>query len=555
MQSFQSLGLREEILRVLPEIGLHQPTAIQSQAIPQLLTGTIDLIGLAQTGTGKTAAFGLPLLEQIDQSQAHCQALILVPTRELCLQIQNQLIAFSAQMPGVRSLPIYGGAPMNGQLHGLKQKPQILVATPGRLMDFMDRKKIKLDQVRYVVLDEADEMLHMGFVDDINTILSQMPTERHIWLFSATMPPPIRQIVNQYMHEPVEIRIDEGQRTNQNIEHQYVVVQSKDKADALCRFMNLDPQMRGIVFCRTKAGTQELADYLIGQGFAVDSLHGDLTQNQREHVMKHFRSETTRMVVATDVAARGIDVQDLHYVFHYDLPDDAAYYTHRSGRTARAGKSGISLCLITPRELNRVKQLDRQLKLKMQKVQVPQNETIQEKALENWAQSIWKEEPHLPASVRDQALGWFFTMSKEEMIERLVSMYLRQHAPKGDHRDLNVDVAETTGKSSRATRLYLNAGKMDGLNKQSMLHLLTHQTGVSGKAIGHIEIRQKHSTIEVSSADLDALIIELQGRSYNGRRLFPKEDSIKAQMPHQRKHIHKIKQQSGKKKRKSKSAK
>jgi len=553
LQSFQSLGLREEILAALPAIGLHQPTAIQQEAIPHLITGLVDFIGLAQTGTGKTAAFGLPLIEQIQMQDSTVQALIIVPTRELCLQIEQQLKAFTAEMPGIRTLAVYGGASIQGQLIGLKKKPHIVVATPGRLMDFMERKKIVLESVRYVVLDEADEMLHMGFVDDINAILAQVPEERNIWLFSATMPAPIRQIVNQYMHEPIEVVIDQGQKTNQNIEHQYVLVQASDKTQALCRFLNADPLMRGIVFCRTKAGTQDLADYLSQQGYAVDSLHGDLTQKQREHVMNHFRSDKTHMVIATDVAARGIDVQDLQYVFHFDLPDDASYYTHRSGRTARAGKSGISLSLITPKEINRVKQLDRQLKLGIKRVRVPDANSIQEKFVENWAQSLWDEQPSLDQTLREQALGWFYEMSKEDLIERIVSIHIKAMPPIRDNRDLNVEVQEAVKSANRKTRLYLNVGKMDGLTKQSMLHLLTHQTGVGGKGIGHIEIRQKHSTIELSSADLETLTMELQGRSYNGQRLFPKEDNAKDPMPHHRKHIHKIKKTS-KKKRNSKSS-
>ncbi|NNC94972.1 MAG: DEAD/DEAH box helicase, partial [Chitinophagales bacterium] len=324
-------------------MGFENPTEIQEAAIPFLVDGDDDLIGLAQTGTGKTAAFGLPLLNRIDYNNKDTQALILAPTRELGQQIAEQLQQFSKHLRKVKILPVYGGASISHQIKAIKKGQHIIVATPGRLVDLIKRKVVNLNTVRFLILDEADEMLNMGFKEELDQILFETPAEKLTWLFAATMPKEIKKIVHKYMDDPVEVRVNQKNVVNKNIEHQFAVVKHSNKTEALTRFLDMDPDMRGVVFCRTKRDTQDLAEDLMSRGYKADAIHGDLNQPQRDRVMKRFKSHDLHVLVATDVAARGIDVNDLTHVFHFTLPDDHAYYTHRSGRTARAGKTGISI--------------------------------------------------------------------------------------------------------------------------------------------------------------------------------------------------------------------
>jgi superfamily II DNA/RNA helicase len=363
LKQFNDLGLNQSLLKVLPELGIIEPTEIQKEAIPSLINGNTDFVGLAQTGTGKTAAFGLPLLQNINPEQKGLQALIVVPTRELSQQVATQLVALSKYLNGVKVLAIYGGQPVHVQMNLLRQRPQVIIATPGRLIDMIDRKAISLKQVQTVVLDEADEMLNMGFQEDIDKILEFAVNKECTWLFSATMSNEIRGILKKYMNEPLEVNVNKGEKVNVNIEHTFIKLRGNQKNSAIEGIMDSYPDMRAVIFCRTKADTRDLAALIVDKGYPADALHGDLSQNQRDRVMKKFRAQKLRFLIATDVAARGIDVNDLTHVIHYALPDELEYYTHRSGRTARAGKKGTSIALVSGKDLGRIDLLKRKLNI------------------------------------------------------------------------------------------------------------------------------------------------------------------------------------------------
>lgn len=426
VQTFSSLGLSAPILEAIGKLGYETPTEIQEQAIPRLLEGDRDFIGLAQTGTGKTAAFGLPLLDHLDADKNHVQALILAPTRELGQQIAEQISLFAGRMKGIRTVAVYGGANIVTQINQLKRPCQVVIATPGRLIDLAKRKAVKLDQVRFLVLDEADEMLNMGFKEELDTILSFTPDEKKTWLFSATMPKEIRRMVKDYMEDPFEVRIDPQTTVNTNIEHKYAVVRHSDKAEALTRFMDLDPDLYGVVFCRTKRDTQSLAEGLIKQGYKADAIHGDLSQHQRDRVMMRFKRRELQVLIATDVAARGIDVNDLTHVFHFSLPNDQAYYTHRSGRTARAGKKGVSLAFISGKEKGRINQLSRGLDVEFAAVEVPKADQIVEERLRSWARGLVEQKgsSKAPEGLLEEVDLLLEPLSKEDIIARLLTREL-----------------------------------------------------------------------------------------------------------------------------------
>jgi len=446
MDDFKSLGLSQETLKVINELGFDKPTDIQSKAIPLLLTEYTDLIGLAQTGTGKTAAFGIPLVERIDPANSQTQALILAPTRELCQQIAKQLAEFGRHKPELNMLAVYGGKTIGRQISALKKQTQhIIIATPGRLLDLINRGFITLDTLHVVVLDEADEMLNMGFREDLDKILEYSPEDKMTWLFSATMPQEIKRIVHDYMENPVEIRIKQKDKVNVNIAHQYVLVKRTDKDEALKRIIDIHEQMHAVVFCRTKRETQALAEILLKEGYKADALHGDLSQELRERVMKRFRSKAIHILIATDVAARGIDVDNLSHVIHYTLPDDNAYYTHRSGRTARAGKSGISIAFIGNREKSRLIRMEKQLNISFERVLIPNASEIYEHKIKAWCNDILEanndsKKLKAYAEIIDLYLG---KLSKEDLIARLVNLELQKLATKVGE-DLNMD------ESSRA---------------------------------------------------------------------------------------------------------
>ena len=422
---FIDLGINKNIAQALAENNITQPTEIQQKAIPILLKGKNDFIGLAQTGTGKTAAFGLPLLQHINAKQQGIQALVLSPTRELGQQIAKQLAIFSKYLPHVTIRAVYGGIPLGPQIRSLKRSPQVLVATPGRLIDLVERRAVDLTSVTHVVLDEADEMLNMGFQPAINQIFSFLSREKSIWLFSATMPQEINRMVHRYMaKDHMRVEISPNTVVNQNIEHQYMVCSADSKQSALQVLLDADQSKQSIIFCRTKAAAQRMAQSLMRQGVRADSLHGDLSQNKRDKVMRDFKSNQLQALVATDVAARGIDVKDLHYVIHYNLPEQFEYYTHRSGRTARAGKKGISLCLVTQQEAKIVQQISRKLGIKFKQVMGPSREGLEKSRLADWAKKVEKAPATRtnPALVQ-QAEDAFSQLSKEELIAKLVANF------------------------------------------------------------------------------------------------------------------------------------
>ncbi|HEY0272635.1 MAG TPA: DEAD/DEAH box helicase [Chitinophaga sp.] len=529
MITFESLGLQEDILKAVTDLGFVSPTPIQEKAIPVLLSGDRDFVGLAQTGTGKTAAFGLPLLHQLNVKLRAPQGLILCPTRELCLQIANDLKNFSKYLGDVSIVAVYGGASIVQQLREIKRGAHIIVATPGRLLDIIDRGAINFDSVRYAILDEADEMLNMGFQEDINNILSKTPEEKTTWLFSATMPQEVRRIAQKYMDDPFELTVGTKNSGNVNIEHEYYVVRPRDKYAALKRIVDYNPDIFGIIFTRTKLDSQEIAESLIRDGYNADALHGDLTQQQRDKVMKRFRERGLQVLVATDVAARGIDVDSVTHVINYELPDDVENYTHRSGRTGRAGKSGVSIAIITGRDVGKIRQIERAIGKKFVKAEVPDGFAVCEKQLFGLVHKVHNVtvndeqiEPYLERIYEE-----FQDMSKEELIKRFASLEFNEFLAYYENaEDLNVkevrrgegDANTMTQRSSgRFTRLFINLGSVDDFNRGDMLRYLCDSTGLKGNKIGRIDLKGVYSFFEVENDSLEQVQKAFQDLNYNGR--------------------------------------
>ena len=534
MNPFIELGIRHDIVNAISALGFEKPTPIQEQSVPVLLEGCNDFVGLAQTGTGKTAAFGLPLLELLDFSQKIPQALILCPTRELCLQIASDLKKYASNLPDARVVAVYGGANISDQLRQIKRGVQIVVATPGRMLDIIGRNAIDFSQVKYVVLDEADEMLNMGFQEDIDEILSTTPEEKKTWLFSATMPKAVRKIAKHYMTDPFELTVGAENSGNANIEHQYFVVRASDKFAAFKRIVDFHPDMFGIVFCRTKIETQEIAETLIKEGYNANALHGDLSQQQRDKVMRQYRDRSIQLLIATDVAARGIDVNDVTHVINYSLPDEIENYTHRSGRTARAGKTGTSMALITIKELGKIRQIEKVIGKKFEKVNIPSGSDICEKQMLDMAEKVQsidiKEEQITPYLQKITAL--FEDMDKEEIIKRFVSVEFNRFLEyyKNAH-DLNVDVERSrqqskqsdrfgrTGYKSDFTRLFINLGSVDDFSRGNLLGFICDNAQINGKAVGKIDVKGVYSFFEVEHAHVDRIFQGFRDVHFKGRNV------------------------------------
>lgn len=530
MNNFESLGLSRGLVEVVKALGFENPTPIQEKAIPELLTGERDFVGLAQTGTGKTAAFGLPLMQLVDAERLETQALVLAPTRELCLQITSDLEKFSKGYKSLNIVAVYGGASITDQMRKLKKGAQIVVATPGRLIDLTSRKYVKLESVDIVVLDEADEMLNMGFKESIDAILAFTPEEKITWLFSATMPPAVREIASNYMTDPFELSVSQKTRGNENIEHHYVLVKESDKYSALKRILDLHPDIFGLVFCRTKLDTQDVAEQLMRDGYNADSLHGDLTQAQRDRVMGKFRDRTLQILVATDVAARGIDVSDISHVIHMNLPDELENYTHRSGRTARAGKTGDSILLITKKELPRLGQLERFLKNNFSPMKVPSGMEICRKQvlhfmheLKNGQQEVSNELDALMPEIMEE----LSELSREEIIKRVTanefSRMLNYYRNAVDYNQ----PGGTPGKKDQSdyategnfVRFFINLGRKDGLDKGSMLRVICDAGEVKKKYIGRIDLNSTYSHFDVLEEVADAIRDGFKGTSFQGRSI------------------------------------
>lgn len=535
MNNFHALGLSEAILQVLSEIGFNEPTAIQLETIPKLLQSETDFIGLAQTGTGKTAAFGLPLLQKVDTSSATTGALILAPTRELVQQIAVQLESFSKYIPKSRIQAVYGGASITDQIRALQKTPQIIVATPGRLIDLIKRKKINLESIQYVVLDEADEMLNMGFKEEIDNILAFTPQEKKTWLFSATMPNEIRNIVDQYMNSPQEISINREQRVNEKIEHFFTVIKDSDRTAALMRFLDANQDIRGIVFCRTKIDTQNLANELGRFGYKIEALHGDLSQIQRDKVMAKFKSNKLQLIIATDVAARGIDVNELTHIIHYHIPDSIEYYTHRSGRTARAGKEGISMSLVTKSEFKKLQRYSNKLKIVVKKVALPSTEEIQKNRLEQWADKV------LQTKVDTRILGLesdllekFATIPMDELVRKLMTIEMDKMAfdqlkdeptsskkkdKKSKKRKGKEERSKKPNSNKNTHRFFINLGEIDELDPESLQEFISDQAHLDKDFIESISLREKHAFFEVDKKFSDKISKGFKGVSLDGRKL------------------------------------
>ncbi len=524
MTNFSKLGLSSSVIEVLDQLGFEKPTPIQEKAIPMLLQNNpTDFIGLAQTGTGKTATFGLPLVDLTDPNDSTTQALIMAPTRELGQQIAQQLKHFSRNNKALNVEVVYGGVPILNQIKALKKPTQIIIATPGRLQDLIKRKAVRLDNIKYVVLDEADEMLNMGFKEAIDDILSYTFEGRSIWLFSATMPPAIRKIVEKYMQKPLEVSINTEEKSNKNISHKFVTTKTTNKIPALRRFLDIQPDMRGIMFCRTKRETQQIADDLGSLGYGVEALHGDLSQAQRDTVMRRFKTRSMQLLIATDVAARGIDVSDLTHVLHHTLPDQLESYTHRSGRTGRAGKKGISLAFTNPREGKRISELEKKIRIKFERIDVPGLEELRTSRINNWANLI------INTQVDDQAdailndlQGQFAHLNKDDLLKRLITSQLDHlTAQSGQGANLN----EMTGGSpekrdkSRFHRYFVNIGSIDGMTKGDLIHYLSDVSSISRKFFGELSLQKNCAYFDVDNGYDQGLSESFQGIEIKGRNV------------------------------------
>ncbi len=529
MKSFDSLGLSGELVESIRQLGFETPTPIQEKAIPVLLKGDTDLVGLAQTGTGKTAAFGLPLIDLIDAKNHNTQALVVAPTRELSVQITNDFERFCKNVKDLNIVTVYGGASISDQIRKVKRGAQIIVATPGRLIDLLSRKVVDLTHINFVVLDEADEMLNMGFKEDIDEILSTTPDSKRVWLFSATMPREVRDIANNYMSNPQELAMEGRQQGNENIDHQFAMVDERDKYLALKRFVDYAPDIFGVIFCRTKMDTQKIAEHLIKDGYNADALHGDLTQGQRDRVMKSFKNKTLQLLVATDVAARGIDVSNITHVIHMNMPDEMEFYTHRSGRTARAGKKGISLAIVSKKEVGRITQIEKTIKRKFTRVQVPTgDEVCQQKilGLVHKVRTVEVNEEEID-SFLPEVYHELKDISKEDIIKRFASIEFNRFLEYyRDARDLNKSEKKTYAEEggfqesySTGDRIFINVGKMDGLEKGNLLGLICDYGEIDKNKIGKIDLKGAYSFFEVEKGLAEQVMKGFEGVEVRGRKV------------------------------------
>ena len=530
LNQFQKLGLSSGLVEVLDNLGFTKPTPVQEEAIPMLINqDPTDFIGLAQTGTGKTAAFGLPLLELIESDSSATQALIMAPTRELAQQTAAQLKQFSAHNKKLNVQVVYGGEAITNHIKALKKPTQVVVATPGRLLDLIKRKAIKLDAVEYVVLDEADEMLNMGFQEAIDEILEYAPDHHVTWLFSATMPKEIRKIVKKYMIDPAEVSVNTEVKTNQDITHQFVITKTANKIAALKRFLDIQPDLKGVMFCRTKRDTQQIADELSNQGYAVEALHGDLSQAQRDTVMKKFKSRAMQLLIATDVAARGIDVNDLTHVINHRLPDQLETYTHRSGRTGRAGKKGVSMVFINPREGRRIQELENKLEIKFERVDIPSLHDVVDSRMKNWATHLFEENVHPETEmVLSKLKKAFSKLSKDEILSLIISHQLNHMiGESGEVEDLNEGHGGKPGQRDKGNfnRYFINVGQMDGLNKKELVDFIADVGKIDAKYIGDIILEKSFAYFELDRAKDKNVVSRFKGFMLEGREIRVNRDN------------------------------
>ena len=539
--SFHNLGLSEALLKALNDLDFVTPTPIQSDAIPEIIGGDRDLVGLAQTGTGKTVAFALPLIELIDFTRPHTQGLIICPTRELCLQISDDMKKLCRYVKGAKVVAVYGGASIQNQRNQMKKGAQIIVATPGRLLDFIKRKVVRLSDVAYVVLDEADEMLNMGFQEDIDTILKHTPADKKTWLFSATMPREVAIIARRYMNNPVEITMGKKNSGAENISHVSYIVKEKDRYPALKRIIDFHPDIYGLVFCRTRKETHEVADKLIKDSYNAEAIHGDLTQVVRDKVMRRFKNKSIQILIATDVAARGIDVRDITHIINYRLPDEAGNYTHRSGRTARAGKSGTSIAIINTMERRKLRHIEKSAGVHFRQGKIPDGEAICEKQLYAMINRM------VAVDVDQKGIGRFLPpvydalmhFTREELIQRFVSMEFNRFLTYyKDARDINLSTARSGRtknepskrsahpkrqrnkmKPGESTRFFLNAGSLDDLKKGALIRTVCSRSNISSEKIGPIEVMREFTFFEVETGVAATVLKSMKGAKIDGRHI------------------------------------
>jgi len=552
--TFEGLGIDARLIQATDELGYVNPTPIQEKAIPVLLSGTTDFVGLAQTGTGKTAAFGLPLLQLIEVQNKFPQALVVCPTRELCMQIVKEIELFKKHIKGMQVVAVYGGTSITMQIRDLKRGVQIVVATPGRLIDLIERKAIDLNQIKYVVLDEADEMLNMGFRDDIEFILKNTPKRESTWLFSATMPPEVRQVSKRYMTNPKEVTVGKVNSGNVNIDHQYYVSASHHRYETLKRIIDFNPGMYGIIFTRTKLDAQGIAEKLTREGYDIDALHGDLSQGQRDAVMGQFRDKTLQLLIATDVAARGIDVKDITHVINFELPDDVEVYTHRSGRTGRAGSQGICLSIVHSRETFKLRQIEKMVQQPFHKLDIPTGKDVCRKQFFYFMEKLLQTdvshgdyEAYMPMLVEK-----FADVSKEEVLKRVVATEFDRFLKYYENaEDLNVresarreriytsvsdgdqgrDSRGREGRSAGRTReyagggggdfarLFVNLGTKDGFYKASFLQFILDMSDLKKESLGRIDMKEMNSWIEIDKSVAPKMIKAIDGKNFKGRRI------------------------------------
>ncbi|TYA92203.1 DEAD/DEAH box helicase [Seonamhaeicola marinus] len=519
MSTFQNLGLQDNLLQAITDLGFEKPSEVQEKAIPILLDEETDLVALAQTGTGKTAAFGFPMLQKIQIDSRTTQGLILSPTRELCLQIANELKLYGKYCKGLNVVAIYGGASITEQAKQVKRGAQIIVATPGRMKDMINRRMVDISKIEYSVLDEADEMLNMGFYEDITSILSHTPDEKNTWLFSATMPKEVATIAKKFMYNPKEITVGHKNEGSKNVSHEYYTVNSRDRYQALKRLADANPDIFSVVFCRTKRDTQKVAEQLIDDGYNAGALHGDLSQNQRDLVMKAFRNKQIQMLVATDVAARGIDVDDVTHVINYQLPDEIETYTHRSGRTGRAGKTGVSMVIVSKSEVRKIKSIERIIKKQFVKKDIPDGAIICEIQLMALANKVHNTEVNHEIDKHLDSINELFEdTTKDELIKKFFSVeFTRFYNYYQKARDLNVSGGEKAGGSGDNTRYFINVGRKDGFDWMSLKDFLKEVLELGRDDVFKVETKDTFSFFNTENEHQQKVLDFFTDFKYNGR--------------------------------------
>lgn len=521
MSTFKDLGLNDDLLQAITDLGFVKPSEVQEKTIPVLLNSETDLVALAQTGTGKTAAFGFPMLEKIDVNSRTTQGLILSPTRELCLQITNEMKQYGKYCKGLNVVAIYGGSSITEQAREVKRGAQIIVATPGRMKDMISRRLVDITKIQYSVLDEADEMLNMGFKEDITDILSHTPNDKSTWLFSATMPREVAAIAKNFMQNPHEITVGNKNESTSNVSHEYYLVNSRDRYQALKRLSDANPDIFSVVFCRTKRDTQKVAEKLIEDGYSAGALHGDLSQNQRDLVMKSFRNKQIQTLVATDVAARGIDVDDITHVINYQLPDEIETYTHRSGRTGRAGKTGVSMVIVSKSEVRKIRSIERIIKKQFEKKDIPDGAEICEVQLMSLANKIHNTEVNHEIDRHLDSINTLFEdTDKDELIKKFFSVEFTRfynYYQKAKNLNISDDGGGRDRDSGKSTRYFINVGKKDGYDWMSLKDFLKEVLELGKDGVFKVEVKDSFSFFNTENDQKEKVLAFFTDFKHNGR--------------------------------------